>query len=318
MIDSYDRNINYLRISVTDLCNLRCKYCMPEKGIKKACHDEILRFEEIEEIAKKFVSLGINKIRLTGGEPLVRAGIITLIKKLSKLQGIDEIAMTTNGTLLKRYAKALKEAGLTRVNISLDTLNHEKYRTITKGGILKDVLEGIREAKKVNLTPIKLNVVLIRDFNEDEIVNFINLTKDEEIDVRFIELMPIGQVKDWSLNRYVSNENVLKRVPELIQIKSKDMASPAKYYKLPDGKGNIGLINPISCKFCGNCNRIRLTADGKLKACLHSNTEIDIKGLIRAGQDTTEVICNIVKHKPKEHGLEDEEYIEREMIAIGG
>ncbi|MBK1812062.1 GTP 3',8-cyclase MoaA [Clostridium sp. YIM B02505] len=318
MIDSYGRNINYLRISVTDLCNLRCKYCMPEKGIKKACHDEILRFEEIEEIVKKFVSLGVNKIRITGGEPLVRTDIVTLIKRLSKLNGIDEIAMTTNGTLLKKHAKALKEAGLTRVNISLDTLNDEKYKTITKGGTLKDVLEGISEAKKVNLTPIKLNVVLIKDFNEDEIVDFVNLTKDEEIDVRFIELMPIGQVKQWSLNRYLSNETVLKKVPELIQIKSKDISSPAKYYRLPEGKGNIGLINPISCKFCSNCNRIRLTSDGKLKACLHSNNEIDIKGLIRDGKDITEVLYNIVKHKPKEHGLEDGEYIEREMTAIGG
>lgn len=318
MIDSYGRDINYLRISVTDLCNLRCKYCMPEEGIKKACHDEILTFEEIEEIVKDFVSLGINKIRITGGEPLVRAGIITLIEKLSKIKGVDEIAMTTNGTLLKKYAKALKEAGLKRVNISLDTLNDEKYRTITKGGTLKEVLEGIREAQKVKLTPIKLNVVLIKDFNEDEIIDFVNLTKDEEFDVRFIELMPIGQVRHWSLNRYLSNENVLKKVPKLIQIESKDIASPAKYYSLPGGKGNVGLINPISCKFCSTCNRIRLTADGKLKTCLHSNNEIDIKGLIRDGQEITKIIYDIVKHKPKEHGLEDEEYIEREMTAIGG
>ncbi|GKU24849.1 GTP 3',8-cyclase MoaA [Clostridium folliculivorans] len=318
MIDSHGRNINYLRISVTDLCNLRCKYCMPEKGIKKTCHDEILRFEEIEEIVKKFVSLGIKKIRITGGEPLVRAGIITLIEKLSKLKGIEEIAMTTNGTLLKKYAKELKEAGLTRVNISLDTLVDEKYRTITKGGILKEVLEGISEAKKVKLTPIKLNVVLIKDFNEDEIMDFIYLTKDEEIDVRFIELMPIGQLKQWSLNRYLSNEIVIKKVPELIQIESRDISSPARHYRLPDGKGNVGLINPISCKFCSNCNRIRLTADGKLKACLHSNNEIYIKGLMRDGKDITEVLYNIVKHKPKEHGLENGEYIEREMTAIGG
>ncbi|GFP76025.1 GTP 3',8-cyclase MoaA [Clostridium fungisolvens] len=318
MIDSYGRNINYLRISVTDLCNLRCEYCMPKKGIKKACHDEILRFEEIEKIVKKFVSLGINKIRITGGEPLVRAGIITLIEKLSKLKGIEEIAMTTNGTLLKKYAKDLKEAGLTRVNISLDTLDDKKYREITKGGELKEVIEGIKEAQKVKLTPIKLNVVLIKDFNEDEIMDFVNLTKNEEFDVRFIELMPIGQVRHWSLDRYLSNENILKKVPELIEIESKDISSPAKYYRLSDGKGNVGLINPISCKFCSNCNRIRLTADGKLKTCLHSNHEIDIKGLIRDGQDITEIIYDIVKHKPKEHCLEAEEYIEREMTAIGG
>ncbi|MHC1684330.1 MAG: GTP 3',8-cyclase MoaA [Clostridiaceae bacterium] len=318
MKDSYGRNINYLRISVTDLCNLRCKYCMPEKGISKTCHDDILRIEEIVKVAEECVSLGIDKIRITGGEPLVRKGILTLVEKLSSIEGVKDLAITTNGTLLKKYAKDLKKAGLNRVNISLDTLNLEKYSQITKTGSLKDVLEGIEEAKKVGLTPIKLNVVLIKDFNEDEIIDFVNLTKDQEIDVRFIELMPIGELKFWSLNKYLSNNIILKKVPQLIPEESKDISSPAKYYKLPEGKGMVGLINPISCKFCSNCNRIRLTADGNIKSCLHSNEEVDLKTILRNGQSINEVLCEILKNKPKEHNLEEGSYIKREMTAIGG
>lgn len=318
MKDSYGRNINYLRISVTDLCNLRCKYCMPEKGINKTCHDDILRIEEIVEVAENCASLGIDKIRITGGEPLVRKGILTLVEKLSSIKGVKDLAMTTNGTLLKKYAKDLKKAGLNRVNISLDTLNPSKYSKITKNGNLKDVLEGMEEAKKAKLTPIKLNVVLIKDFNEDEIIDFVNLTKEQDIDVRFIELMPIGKLKFWSLNKYLSNDMVLKKVPELMSEESKDISSPAKYYKLPEGKGSVGLINPISCKFCSNCNRIRLTADGNLKSCLHSNEEVDLKTLLRNGQSIKEVLCDILKNKPKEHNLEEGSYIKREMTAIGG
>ncbi|MDS0525861.1 GTP 3',8-cyclase MoaA [Clostridium sp. SHJSY1] len=318
MFDSYGRKINYLRISVTDLCNLRCKYCMPEKGIEKMLHNEILTLEEIQHITKSFVETGVDKIRITGGEPLVRKGILKLIEGIGKLDGIKDFAMTTNGIFLKKYAKNLKQAGLTRVNISLDTLNEEKYSQITKVGKLKDVLKGIEEAKRVGLTPIKLNVVLIKDFNENEIEDFVNLTRYEDIDIRFIELMPIGDLKHWSMNRYVSNNIVLEKIPELIQMKSDDISSPAKYYKIPDGKGKIGLINPISCKFCENCNRIRLTADGKIKPCLHSNKEVDLKTLIREGKDIRKVILETINNKPKEHELEEGHYISREMTAIGG
>lgn len=318
MIDSYGRNINYLRISITDLCNLRCKYCMPEEGITKIHYDEILRLEEIEELAKIFVSLGVNKIRITGGEPLIRKGILNLVENIGKLNGVKDFAMTTNGIFLKKYARDLKNAGLNRVNISLDTLNEEKYRNITKGGNIKDVLEGIEEAKKVGLTPIKLNVVLIGGFNEDEVEDFVYLTKNEDIDVRFIELMPIGQAKDWSLDKFISNKVVLERVGELKEIASQDISSPAKYYKLPDGRGKVGLINPISCKFCDNCNRIRLTADGKVKTCLHSNEEIDLRNPLRKGEDLRKIIANVVNNKPKEHNLENGEYIDRNMTAIGG
>jgi len=291
---------------------------MPENGIIKACHDDILRIEEIVEIAESCVSLGIDKIRITGGEPLIRRGILTLVEKLANIKGVKDLAMTTNGTLLKKYAEDLKKAGLNRVNISLDTLNPEKYSDITKGGKLKDVLEGIEEAKLYGLTPVKLNVVLIKDFNEDEIVDFANITKEQAIDVRFIELMPIGELKHWSLNKYISNETVLKKIPELITAKGKDVSSPAIYYKLPYGKGKVGLIAPISCKFCSNCNRIRLTADGNIKLCLHSNEEVDIKTLLRNGQNIRQVLYESLKNKPKEHNLEEGSYIKREMTAIGG
>lgn len=318
MLDSYGRNINYLRISVTDLCNLRCRYCMPAEGVQKMGYDEILRLEEIYELAKNFVSLGVNKIRITGGEPLVKKGIINLIDNISKLEGLKDFAITTNGVLLKKYAKDLKNAGLNRVNISLDTMDEKKYYDITKGGCLKDVLEGIEEAKKVGLTPIKLNTVLVGGFNDNEIEDFVNLTRHEKIDVRFIELMPIGQAKDWSLDKFISSKVVLEKVKDLKEIKREDMSSPAKYYKLPNGEGKVGLINPISCKFCDNCNRVRLTADGKVKPCLHSNTEIDLRTPLRNGQDIKEIIVNLIKDKPREHHLEQGEYIKRNMTAIGG
>jgi len=318
MFDLYGRKINYLRISVTDLCNLRCKYCMPEKGIDKIYHKEILTLEEMQNITEKFVEIGVDKVRITGGEPLVRNNILKLVEGIGRIEQVRDLAMTTNGTLLKKYARDLKNAGLNRLNISLDTLNQEKYSRITKTGQLKDVIEGIEAAKKEGLTPIKLNIVLIKGFNEDEIEDFINLTRYEDIDVRFIELMPIGALKYWSLNKYISNETVLERVPTLIETKASDISSPATYYKLPNAKGRVGLINPISCKFCESCNRIRLTADGKIKSCLHSNDEIDLKKMIRDGKDITALITDIVKNKPKEHNLEDGNYINRDMTAIGG
>ncbi len=318
MIDAYERNINYLRISVTDLCNLRCRYCMPEKGVCKIKHGDVLSLEEIEEIAKTFVSLGINKIRITGGEPLIRKGILNLIEKIGKLKELKDFAMTTNGIFLKEYAKDLKDAGINRVNISLDTLNEAKYEKITRGGNLKAVLDGIKEAQKIGLTPIKINTVLIGGFNEDEIEDFVYLTKKEEIDIRFIELMPIGEAKDWSLDKFISNEKVLERIKDLNEVKKEDKSSPAKYYKLVEAKGKVGLINPISCKFCENCNRVRLTCDGKLKLCLHSNEEIDLKTPLRKGENIKEIIIEATHKKPKSHHLEDGKYINRNMVAIGG
>ena len=316
--DLFGRNINYLRISVTDLCNLRCRYCMPEEGIPKVSHKDILTVEEIGEIARIFVKLGVNKIRLTGGEPLVRRGILDIVEKIGKLDGLKDLAMTTNGVLLKKYAKELKLRGLKRVNISLDTLNEDKYKYITRRGSIKDVMEGIEAAKKYGLTPIKINTVLVKGFNDDEIEALAGLTEKEEIDVRFIELMPIGVTAKDELNGYISNDIVLEKLPELIEVEREDISSPAVYYRLPKGKGKIGLINPVSCKFCKYCNRIRLTARGSLKLCLHSNKEINLKEALRSGQDIEKLIIDAIDKKPESHHLEDGEYISKKMYEIGG
>jgi cyclic pyranopterin phosphate synthase len=291
---------------------------MPEAGIDKLNHDSILTLEEIDEIVSTFVDLGVNKVRITGGEPLVRKGIISLIEKISRHSKITDLALTTNGIHLKEMAKRLKEAGLTRVNISLDSLDAKKYAMMTRGGKLQDVLEGIEMAKQVGLTPIKLNVVLIGGFNENEVERFVALTKDEAIDVRFIELMPIGEVATWSLENFLSNEYVLEKVPSLMKITSSDYGSPAVYYSLPGGKGRVGLISPISCKFCDTCNRIRLTSEGQLKYCLHSNEEFDLRTILRENGSLKELIKYSISQKPLEHSIEQGNFISRNMVQVGG
>ena len=318
MTDNFGREIKYLRLSVTDRCNLRCQYCMPPEGISKLPHGHIQSFETYARIVDAFVRLGVNKIRMTGGEPLVRKGIFKLIEHIGQIDEVTDFAMTTNGLLLRDQAKALKEAGLDRVNVSLDSLKPERYREMTRGGNLKNVLEGIEEAKKWGLTPIKINVVLIGGFNEDEIVDFVNLTQNEAIDVRFIELMPIGEVASWSVNRFIPNESVLKHVPTLKQESAIDPASPAVYYRLPNGKGRVGLISPISCSFCSACNRVRLTSEGKLKYCLHDNDEIDLAALLVEGNDLEKVIADVIKRKPKSHQIESGNYVMRNMFQVGG
>lgn len=318
MKDQFGRKINYLRISVTDLCNLRCIYCMPKEGIPKIQHEDILSVEEIEEIVKVFVKLGVNKIRLTGGEPLVRKGILDIVERIGKLEGIRDFAMTTNGLLLKEYAKDLRALGLKRVNISLDTLDDKKYSSITRIGSLQRVMKGIEAAKEVGLTPIKINTVLVGGFNDDEIEDLVRLTEKEEIDVRFIELMPIGEAIKLKADHFLSNEIVLQRVPSLIKIDGEDPSSPAVYYKLPNGKGKIGLINPVSCKFCKNCNRVRLTSQGKLKLCLHSDVEIDLREALRRGQAIEKIIMDAIDKKPESHKLEDGVYVSKKMYQIGG
>jgi cyclic pyranopterin phosphate synthase len=320
MRDTLGRNINYLRISVTDRCNLRCRYCMPEEGICKKEHNDILSLEEIYKVVKVCAELGISKVRITGGEPLVRKGLTSLMENISKLQGIKEIALTTNGILLPKFARELKAVGLHRVNISLDTLNAEKYKYITREGSIEDVLSGIAAAEEAGLLPIKLNTVLIGGFNDDEIESFVELTRDREIDVRFIELMPIGQAADWAQKNFVSNEKVLSRVKALEEVDGGDPSSPAKYYRLPGAKGKIGLINPISHAFCGSCNRLRLTADGKLKPCLHTDTELDLKEALNNGKDLYDIVKASIMQKPVRHSLDNKlnRPIERDMYRIGG
>ncbi|MBU4539648.1 MAG: GTP 3',8-cyclase MoaA [Firmicutes bacterium] len=319
MKDHYGRKINYMRISITDLCNLRCVYCMPEEGIEKHPHRKNLSFEEILELIEAGVSLGVNKIRLTGGEPLVRHGIVDLVRRIGEIPGIEDLTMTSNGILLPKYAKDLKAAGLTRVNISLDTFDPVKFHEITRWGQLEDVFAGIAAAKAVGMHPIKINTVLIKGFNDNEIETFVNYTRDEAVDVRFIELMPLGESSGFAENKYLSNDEVLKRMPELTPLLEPDKTGPAEYYQLPGAKGRVGLINPISKHFCSECNRIRVTTDGKIKPCLHSDYEIDLVALRKSGKTYQEILLQAINEKPEKHHInEDEKQLLRNMNEIGG
>jgi len=315
MIDNFGRDIDYLRISVTDLCNLRCVYCMPESGVNKLNHEDILSVEEIEEIAKAAAELGIKKIRLTGGEPLVRKGILDIVEKVSKVNGIGEVALTTNGSLLAQNAQALKDAGLTRVNISFDAFDPETYREVTRGGEIDDVIAGIKAAIDADLTPIKLNAVLMGGINDSLIRPLIAMTEDADFRVRFIEIMPIGECAGWNKERFVSIEKVLEEEPSL-EFFGTDGVS--KLYRKPGSKGSVGLISPISNHFCPSCNKIRITADGKLKPCLHSAEEIDLRGL--SGKELADTIRSAILAKPFRHELdhEDRSRSQRGMSAIGG
>jgi cyclic pyranopterin phosphate synthase len=315
MEDKFGRDIHYLRLSVTDLCNLRCVYCMPEEGVEKRRHCDILSVEEIEEIVRASVQCGIRKVRVTGGEPLVRRGIVEICRRIASIPEVEELCMTTNGTLLPRYAAELRAAGVDRLNISLDTLDAEKYAMITRNGRLGDVLGGIRAALDAGFENIKINAVLIGGVNDAEILDLLELTRRESIHIRFIELMPIGECAGWSRERFISNSRVLETAPELTEVGSSGVA---KLYRLPGGKGTVGLISPISSHFCPTCNRIRITADGKLKPCLHSADEVTLRGL--HGQELVDAIRNAVAIKPKKHHLDEEDKSEslRNMNAIGG
>ncbi len=313
MKDRFGRNITYLRISVTDLCNLRCKYCMPESGVKSLCHSDILSIEEIVEIVKVASKNGIKKIRLTGGEPLVRRGFINLCKQISKIDEIEDIAITTNGVYLKDMADELFENKVRRINFSLDTLVKEKYNDITRRNDFDKTMESLFYVIKKGFK-VKINVVLIGGFNDDEIQDFVNLANKYDLEVRFIELMQIGETANWSKDKFVSNKIVLEKVPEL---EFDGVSGVAKIYKIKGQKGRIGLISPISCSFCEDCNRIRLTSDGKLKPCLHSKDEINLKGL--SGEELEEVFKRGIYEKPEKHHLEDgKSESARDMNKIGG
>lgn len=317
MQDEFGREINYLRISLTDKCNLRCIYCMPEEGVPKMEHRDILSFDEILEIVREAAALGINKLRLTGGEPLIRRGVVDLIRDLKAIPGIDEIALTTNGTLLSKLAVPLKEAGVQRLNISLDTLDPEKYRKMTRVGNVADTLAGIQAAMDAGLGPIKINSVLIGGFNDDEIETMVGLTRKYPIEMRYIELMPIGDTNIFGENAYIPCETVLQRIPELEPIPQDN--GVAARYRIPGAPGTVGLIRPLSCSFCDRCCRLRLTADGFLKPCLHSKEEIPIRGL--HGDELRACLQKAIRRKPKEHGelsAHSRSEADRNMNAIGG
>lgn len=317
MIDKYGRQIDYMRISVTELCNLRCRYCMPEEGIVKRDHEEMMTAAETIDAVKAAVSLGVKKIRVTGGEPLVKRGIVELCENIAAIDGVEELCMTTNGTLLPGYARELRAAGVDRVNISLDTLKADRYKEITRIGELSEALSGIEAAFEAGFEKVKINTVLMGGFNDDEIEDFVRLTIDRPLEVRFIELMPIGGGIEFEKARFISCVRVLESVPGLEPLDMTD--GVAAMYALPGAKGRVGLIRPISCDFCEGCNKIRLTADGMLKPCLHSGAEISIKG--RSREEMTEVIREAILSKPQMRETLDAEnpsHAGRNMNSIGG
>lgn len=325
MKDRYGREINYMRVSVTDRCNLRCRYCMPENGIESIGHDEILRFDEILKIIKIAREKGIRNIKITGGEPLVRKGVVTLIRDIKSLSGIESVTMTTNGVLLKEALPNLIEAGLDGVNISLDTLNPERYELITGKPCLHQVREAIAECAEHPELNARINVVPIRGINEDEIITLAEIAKEQKIDVRFIEMMPIGQGR---LFTGISQDDIMDKLEKKFgkgkAVNEKRGNGPAAYYEFKDFKGSIGFISALSHKFCGSCNRIRLTSEGKLKSCLQYSGGPDLKKAIRKGkseEEIAELIEREISEKPMQHEFFSRNIYNREertMEKIGG
>lgn len=307
LVDRFGRVHDYLRISLTDRCNLRCVYCMPEEGLEFMPNEQVLSFGEIVEVVKVAASLGIRRLRLTGGEPLVRKDVELLVAELARIPGIEDIALTTNGIYLAQKAKALKEAGLTRVNISLDSLKPSRFAFITRGGDLKRVLEGLEASVEAGFSPIKLNVVLMKGINDDEIDDFLRLTLERSIHVRFIEYMPIGHADDDWRNRYLPLSAVLERAEAMgLPPQRTDKVfgnGPSEDFRLPGAKGSVGLIHPVSDHFCGNCNRLRLTADGQLKPCLYWIDELNVRPFIGNETALRDLFFRALAIKPENHEM---------------
>jgi cyclic pyranopterin phosphate synthase len=333
LIDACQRSISYLRVSVTDRCNLRCVYCMPEQGVPFVPHQEILTLEEIARIIRVAAGMGLRRVRLTGGEPLVRKGIVNLVRWISQTPGIEDISLTTNAMLLPSCAHELAAAGLRRVNVSLDTLRPERFRQITRRGDLSTVMAGIAAARDAGLSPVKLNVVVMREVNDDEIVEIARTTQEEDWQVRFIELMPFMDdqetcIRDTSLvPGFVPNQEVKRQIEEalgpLTSAETNTGGGPARYYRLPGARGLIGFISPLSEeRFCAACNRMRLTADGKIRPCLLTDQEIDLKETLRRGgsdDDLRQRILAALASKPDAHHLGDgNRPRQRKMAQIGG
>jgi len=326
--DKWGREITYLRISVTDRCNFRCVYCMPPEGLVWQPHSAIMSYEEITEVVRIAAKQGVNRVRLTGGEPLVRADLKVLVRMLADIPGIEDLSLTTNAFLLERYAVELFQAGLNRVNISLDTLNAEKFTKITRGGSLERVMRGIDAAEKAGLLPIKINAVAMRGINDDEFYDLARLTTDHPWHLRFIELMPLGNQNPWGPDfpspqeAFISIQEIFDQLSplDLVPEDGRVGCGPAVEYRLPGGAGKIGFISPLSeHTFCERCNRLRLTADGYLRPCLMSDKEIAILPTLRGGEAVLPVLQAAVAAKPESHKLATESAPEgRKMIQIGG
>ena len=320
------RTIVNLRISVTDRCNFRCTYCMPADNVEFMDRSNLLSFEEIQRVAQIVSQMGINRLRLTGGEPLMRKNLPVLIKMLNEVDGIDDIAMTTNAYFLKDQAQGLKDAGLKRLNVSLDALDPEKFRDVNRRDCLQSVLDGLDTARKTGFQSIKINAVAVRNFSESEIMSLIDMGRSDGFEIRFIEFMPLDSDKVWERDKVLFGHEIIDMIKEnyeLIPIDNSLEIGPASEYNFADGKGKIGIITAVSNPFCDHCNRIRMTADGKLRTCLFSTNETNLKKLIRSGA-TDETIIETIKQAVliKEPGhkinLDDFERPTRAMHAIGG
>jgi len=326
LLDNNHRVINYLRLSVTDRCNLRCIYCMPEKGIRFMTHSEILTYEEMFHIVRLSIQKGIRKVRLTGGEPLVRKGFISFLERLCKIKGLEEITLTTNGMLLKSFAADIKNCGISRINVSLDSLRPERFFRITGRDCFKQVWEGIEEAEHMGFNPIKINVVAIKGVNDDEILDFATLTLEKPYHIRFIELMPIGDKNISMVDKFISSKEIFKKIETisiLQPIANNLLDGPAERYALEGAKGEVGFIGALSNHFCDKCNRLRLTPEGHLRGCLFSDQEIDLKTPLRQEKKDAYLLQLIelaIKNKPKEHGLLEygPRKCIRQMNSIGG
>jgi GTP 3',8-cyclase len=323
LLDSIGRTINYLRLSVTDRCNLRCTYCMPEAGIDKIAHGDILSYEELYRIAQAAVSMGIDKIRITGGEPLVRKGIVHFLHQLSEIPGLEQLVLTTNGVLLEEMAADLHAAGVQRLNISLDSLDPKTFAHISRCGDLERVLAGIEAAKACGF-PIKLNMVVMRGINDHEIVDLAALATTSAITVRFIEYMPAIRENNWQ-KLVVPGSEILSRLAQhftLVSVEQSETAGPARNFRIPGAIGTLGVITPVSHDFCSECNRIRVTASGLAKGCLFSTSQVDLKLALRNGSNMllNQALGSVVDTKPVRHQMNPEECYHQafSMSSIGG
>lgn len=315
MLDGEGRLIEYLRLSVTDRCNCRCTYCMPAGGVPMLGHKDILSFEELTEVVAACAQLGVRKVRLTGGEPLVRRGLPELARMIRAVPGVEELAMTTNATLLAPVAAELHHAGLDRLNVSLDTLDAARYAELTRGGSLEDVLAGLAAARDAGFSHTKVNCVLMGGVNDADVPRLAELARTEPIDVRFIELMPMGPCAGWPKARFIPAETVLEAVPGLAPLRRDGVA---ELWHAPGWAGNVGLIRPMSHRFCDGCSRIRVTADGRLKPCLHSAAEIPLRGL--HGEALLAELRRGIAAKPAYHHMDQDHASQsaRDMNEIGG
>ncbi|MBK5274788.1 MAG: GTP 3',8-cyclase MoaA [Desulfuromonadales bacterium] len=324
LIDTQGRTINYLRLSVTDRCNMRCFYCMPKEGIVKKGHEAVLSYEELLLIAETSVELGIEKIRITGGEPLVRSGIVGFLERAAAIPGLKHLALTTNGLLLEKMAGDLYRAGVQRLNVSLDSLDPQTFNTITRGGDLQRVLAGLDAAERAGFPPPKINVVIMRGVNDAEILTFAEMSRIRGNSIRFIEYMPAIKEEGWQ--RYcISGEEILQRIAEchpLEMIDKGSFAGPSRDYRIPGARGSIGVITAVSGHFCSDCNRIRVTSTGQAKGCLFSDERTDLLPFLRPPdpQALTEALKGIVAGKPKQHGISREGYCHANftMSQVGG